>query len=76
MAVELQPRSAWAVAQAYFDAAADVIHLQDDVRKILREPKRELTVHFPVRLDDGSVRLFTGYRVPTSTWRRSRRWPC
>ena len=26
-------------------------------------PKRELTVHFPVRMDDGSVRMFTGYRV-------------
>jgi glutamate dehydrogenase (NAD(P)+) len=63
MDVELQSRSAWAVAQARFDAAADVIGLADDARKILREPKRELTVHFPVRLDDGSVRLFTGYRV-------------
>jgi glutamate dehydrogenase (NAD(P)+) len=63
MAVELQPRSAWALAQARFDAAADVIGLTDDVRKILREPKRELTVHFPVRMDDGTVRLFTGYRV-------------
>ena len=63
MGVELQPRSAWAVAQARFDAAADVIGLTDDVRKILREPKRELTVHFPVRMDDGSVRVFTGYRV-------------
>jgi glutamate dehydrogenase (NAD(P)+) len=63
MAVELQPGSAWGVAQARFDAAADVIGLKDDVRKILREPKRELTVHFPVRLDDSSVRLFTGYRV-------------
>src|ERR1700730_9385713 len=63
MAVELQPGSAWEVAQARFDAAADVIGLKDDVRKILREPKRELTVHFPVRLDDSSVRLFTGYRV-------------
>jgi glutamate dehydrogenase (NAD(P)+) len=51
------------VAQARYDAAADVIGLTDDVRKILREPKRELTVHFPVRMDDGSVRVFTGYRV-------------
>ena len=30
---------------------------------VLRDAKRELTVHFPVRLDDGSVRNFTGYRV-------------
>ncbi len=33
------------------------------MRAILREPKRELTVHFPVKMDDGSVRMFTGYRV-------------
>src|ERR1700730_14169944 len=63
MAVELQPGSAWEGAQARFDAAADVIGLKDDVRKILREPKRELPGPFPVRLDDGSVRVSTGYRV-------------
>lgn len=31
--------------------------------QILRKPKRELTVNFPVRMDDGSIRVFTGYRV-------------
>src|SRR5215471_16495021 len=55
--------SVWLMAQARFDAAADAIGLEEDLRRILRVPKRELTVHFPVRLDDGSVRLFTGYRV-------------
>src|SRR5262249_27200539 len=33
------------------------------MRAILRAPKRELTVHFPVRMDNGSIRMFTGYRV-------------
>ncbi len=63
MAVELQPRSAFAIAQRRFDAAADVLGLPDDTRRLLREVKRELTVHFPVRHDDGSVHLYTGFRV-------------
>ena len=33
------------------------------MRRFLREPQRELTVHFPVKMDDGSVQVFTGYRV-------------
>ncbi|HEY4027810.1 MAG TPA: Glu/Leu/Phe/Val dehydrogenase [Candidatus Dormibacteraeota bacterium] len=63
MAVELQYKSAFATAQRRFDAAADVLGLSDSTRRILREVKRELTVHFPVHHDDGSVRLYTGYRV-------------
>jgi glutamate dehydrogenase (NAD(P)+) len=55
--------SAFETAQRRFDAAADVIGLSDDSRRGLREVKRELTVHFPVRMDDGSVRVFTGWRV-------------
>src|SRR5215469_5316415 len=51
------------MAQAQFDAAADRLEIEDELRAILREPKRELTVHFPVRMDNGSVRMFTGYRV-------------
>src|SRR5216683_4541683 len=62
MAVEIRA-SAFQTAQRRFDAAADVIGLSDDTRRMLREVKRELTVHFPVRLDDGKVRVFTGYRV-------------
>ncbi len=56
-------RNPWEMAQAQFDAAADRLKLKDDLRGILREPKRELIVHFPVRMDDGSIRMFTGYRV-------------
>ena len=53
----------WAVAQQQFDLAAERLNLDPGLRKVLREPRRELTVHFPVKMDDGSVQVFTGYRV-------------
>jgi len=53
----------WAVAQQQFDLAAEKLGLDPGLRKVLREPRRELTVHFPVKMDDGTVRVFTGYRV-------------
>ena len=53
----------WQVAQRQFDLAADKLNLDPGLRKVLREPRRELTVHFPVKMDDGSVQVFTGYRV-------------
>jgi glutamate dehydrogenase (NAD(P)+) len=55
--------SAYAIAQEQFDRAANVLDLDDDVRKVLREVKRELTVHFPVLMDNRSIEMFTGYRV-------------
>src|SRR3979411_2798645 len=55
--------SASQTAQRRCDAAADVIGLSEDARRGLRDVKRELTVHFPVRMDDGSVHVFTGWRV-------------
>jgi glutamate dehydrogenase (NAD(P)+) len=55
--------SAFAVAQQQFDAAADLLHLDDNLRELLRTCKRELTVHFPVKMDDGSVKIYEGYRV-------------
>ncbi len=55
--------NAWAVAQQQFDLAAEKLGLDPGLRKVLREPRRELTVHFPVKMDDGTVRVFTGYRV-------------
>jgi glutamate dehydrogenase (NAD(P)+) len=53
----------WAVAQSQFDHAADQLALDPGLRKVLRVPKRELTVNFPVTMDDGHVEVFTGYRV-------------
>ncbi len=50
-------------ALAQFDDAADRLRLDGGLRAILRSCKRELAVHFPVRLDNGSTRVFSGYRV-------------
>ncbi len=55
--------NAWQVAQQQFDLAAEKLNLDPGLRRVLREPRRELTVHFPVKMDDGSVQVFTGYRV-------------
>jgi glutamate dehydrogenase (NAD(P)+) len=53
----------WAVAQQQFDEAAEKLDLDAGLRRVLRVPKRELTVNFPVTMDDGHVEVFTGYRV-------------
>jgi glutamate dehydrogenase (NAD(P)+) len=55
--------NAWEVAQRQFDLAAERLELDPGMRLVLREPRREFTVHFPVHMDDGSVQVFTGYRV-------------
>jgi glutamate dehydrogenase (NAD(P)+) len=55
--------NAWEVAQSQFDLAAERLNLDPGMRLVLREPRREFTVHFPVHMDDGSVQVFTGYRV-------------
>jgi glutamate dehydrogenase (NAD(P)+) len=46
-----------------FEAAADRLGLDPGLRAVLRVPQRELTVNFPVEMDDGRLRVFTGYRV-------------
>ncbi len=51
------------VAVAQFDEAAERLGLSQAMRAILRKPKRELIVNFPVRMDNGDVEMFTGYRV-------------
>jgi glutamate dehydrogenase (NAD(P)+) len=51
------------MALQQFELAADKLNLSEDMREILRQPKRELTVNFPVRLDNGRIKTFTGYRV-------------
>jgi glutamate dehydrogenase (NAD(P)+) len=55
--------SVFADAQRRADAAADVLGLDPGIRSVLREIKRELVVHFPVKFDDGSHAVFTGFRV-------------
>jgi glutamate dehydrogenase (NAD(P)+) len=51
------------IACSQFNRAANVLDLDPEFRTRLLEPRRTLTVNFPVRLDEGEVRNFTGYRV-------------
>ena len=53
----------WAATQAELDAAAERLHLDPGMHRVLRVPKRELAVNFPVTHDDGRVEVYTGYRV-------------
>ena len=51
------------IAQRQFDTAADKMGLGDGMREVLRNPKRQLLVSVPTVMDDGTVRVFNGYRV-------------
>ncbi len=57
------------IAVEQFMTAADMLGLDEGMKQILSHPKRELTVHFPVRMDDGSYKVFTGFRVQHSLTR-------
>ncbi len=59
-------KNPWIAAAARFDEAAMRLKLDDGMRKVLRTPTKELTVHIPVLLDDGRLEVFTGYRVQHS----------
>ena len=52
--------SALRSALEQFDRAADRLHLDPGLRAVLRVPKRELTVNFPVEMDNGQVQVFSG----------------
>ncbi len=54
-------------ALAQYDRAATHLNLKRGIAESLRYPKRELTVNFPVRMDNGDVKMFTGYRVHHNT---------
>ena len=54
------------VARKQLDKAARAIALDPDVHTILSQPKNELIINFPVRMDDGSYRAFKGYRIQHS----------
>jgi glutamate dehydrogenase (NAD(P)+) len=50
-------------AQAQFDKVADMMNLEPDARALLREPMKEFHFTIPVRMDDGSTKVFKGFRV-------------
>ena len=56
-------------AQQQLEAAAEHLELDDGIRRILGSPNREITVNFPVIMDDGRTEVFTGHRVQHSVAR-------
>ena len=66
---EKQRASTLAMALERLERSADRLGLGQGAKETLRRSKRELVVHFPVRLDDGRVRVYTGYRVQHSVAR-------
>ena len=53
----------------FFDRAADRVGVDYGMREVLRRPARELTVSVPVRMDDGRIEVFNGYRVQHNSMR-------
>jgi glutamate dehydrogenase (NAD(P)+) len=66
MANQYLAESAWDVALEQLDEVAEKINLDPYVYERLRHPQRELAVSIPMRMDDGTPRVFTGYRVQHS----------
>jgi glutamate dehydrogenase (NAD(P)+) len=62
-------RSAWEAVLERLDEAAELCKVDADVHRVLRTPARVLEVAVPIRLDDGSVEVFTGWRVHHDTVR-------
>ena len=61
--------NAWQQALSQLDQAAAIMGLDENIHRVLRYPKRALEVAVPVRMDDGTVTVFTGYRVHHNTSR-------
>jgi len=55
--------NAFQIAQGQFDSVAEKMNLDQGVREVLRWPAREFTFRIPVRMDNGTLQVFTGFRV-------------
>lgn len=55
--------NAYTTAQRQFDEVAAVIDLEQSIRELLRQPSREYHFTIPVKMDDGSTKIFNGYRI-------------
>lgn len=58
-----QAYNPFVTAQRQFDRAADILGLDEGTRELLRYPMREYSISIPVRMDDGTVKVFRGFRV-------------
>lgn len=59
----IEMKSMYNTVMQQFTKTADAIMLDAEIRKILEATTNEIIVHFPVKLDNGSIKIFTGYRV-------------
>jgi glutamate dehydrogenase/leucine dehydrogenase len=69
IATEATVQNPHELALQNFELAADALELSQDIREMIKYPERELAVSVPVRMDNGRVRRFQGYRVQHSTAR-------
>ena len=69
MITTIRKDNAYDVAMENFDTAADAMGLDRNTREMIKYPERMLTVSVPVRMDDGSIHRFEGYRVQHSSCR-------
>jgi glutamate dehydrogenase/leucine dehydrogenase len=58
-----QKSTPWEMALQQLKKAADLLNLEEDIREILSHPQREVQVSLPVRMDNGKIKVFIGYRV-------------
>jgi glutamate dehydrogenase (NAD(P)+) len=59
----LDPEGPFETAQAQLRKVTEMMGVRPGMAAVLATPRRELTVNFPVRMDNGTIRIFTGYRV-------------
>jgi glutamate dehydrogenase (NAD(P)+) len=67
------PRSTWDAVLARLDDAAGLVNIDPNIHRMLRSPSRVLEVGIPVKMDDGSVEVFTGWRVQHDSSRGPRK---
>ena len=61
--------SAYEMARRQLDEVAEKIHLDPNIHRVLRDVRRCVELSFPVKMDDGTIRMFTGYRAQHNTSR-------
>jgi len=64
---EFEIQTAYQTALSQYERAVQRLDIDENVVEYMRWPRREFTVNFPVRRDDGRIEMFTGYRVHHST---------
>jgi glutamate dehydrogenase (NAD(P)+) len=65
----MESLNSFKIAQEQVEIAGRYLQVDEGVPEMLKRTKREVIVHFPVKMDDGKLRVFTGYRVVHSAAR-------